>query len=83
MSRIPLTLREANKLIQSLVGLPISLPWKGYGSTIFLEIGNLASLKRSRNHQDGEACISIDWDWRVECDSMVKYGSSNSGPSIK
>ena len=83
MSRTPLTLTEANMLIQPLVGLPVSLPWKGYGSAIFLELGNLAPPKRSGYHNNGEAYISIEWDWRVESGTTVQFGSSNSRPDIK
>lgn len=83
MSRKPLTLDEANLLIRPLVDMPISLPWKGHGSAIFLELGNLAPLERPRQrHQKGEATIYIGWDWRVEKNSRVLYGSSNSKPEI-
>ncbi|MRW84771.1 DUF3027 domain-containing protein [Pseudoduganella sp. FT26W] len=78
-----LTLDEANLLIRPLVHMAISLPWKGRGSAIFLELGNLASLERPRQrHQNGEATIYIGWDWRVEAGSRVLYGSSNSQPEI-
>ncbi len=61
----------------------MSLPWKGYGSAIFLELGRLAPLKEGRHHQCGEACIFFEWDWRVEEASKVLYGSSNSRPKIE
>ena len=83
MSRTPLTLAEANLLVQPLIGLPVSLPWKGYGSAIFLELGNLTPSKRLEHHNEGEACIYIEWDWRVEGGSTIQYGSSNSRPDIK
>jgi len=84
MPRTPLTLAEANSLVQPLVGLPVSLPWKGYGSAIFLELGSLAPLQHSRQHHNkGEACISIEWDWRIEEGAKVLYGSSNSRPDIE
>lgn len=84
MSRTPLTLDEANLLIRPLVHMPISLPWKGHGSAIFLELGNLAPLERPRQrHQNGDATIYIGWDWRVEDGSRVLYGSSNSKPEIE
>ena len=82
MSRTPLTLAQANLLVQQLVGLPVSLPWKGYGSAIFLELGKLAPPERSARHDTGEACISLEWDWRVEEGAAVLYGSSNSRPDI-
>ena len=68
--------------IDDLVGLPVSLAWKGYGSQIYLEIGKLAPLNKKQNHRCGEACISIGWDWRVEKGSEILFGSSNSGPEI-
>ncbi|MES2257574.1 MAG: DUF3027 domain-containing protein [Pseudomonadota bacterium] len=84
MSRTPLTIDEANFLIRSLVHMPISLPWKGHGSAIFLELGNLAPLERPRQrHQKGDATIYIGWGWRVEEGSRVLYGSSNSKPEIE
>jgi hypothetical protein len=64
--------------------MPISLPWKGHGSAIFLELGNLAPLERPRQRrQDDDATIYIGWDWRVEDGSRVLYGSSNSKPEIE
>lgn len=84
MSRSPLTLAEANLLIRPVVGLPVSLPWKGHGSAIFLELGNLAPLTRPRQRrQDGDVTIYIGWDWRVEKGARVLYGSSNSKPEIE
>jgi len=83
MSDIALPIEEFQALVQPLVGLPVSLPWKGYGSAIFLELGELAPLKSSRrHHNEGQACISVEWDWRVEAETRVLYGSSNSGPKI-
>ena len=84
MSHTPLTLDDANLLIRPLVHMPISLPWKGHGSAIFLELGNLAALERPRQrHKNGDATIYIGWDWRVEAGSRVLYGSSNSKPEIE
>ena len=75
---------EFARLVQPLVGLTVTLPWKGYGSAIFLELGQLTVVEsRRRNHAVGEACISVEWDWRVEHKSSVLYGSSNTGPRIE
>ncbi|WP_207679713.1 hypothetical protein [Desulfonema magnum] len=35
-----------------------------------------------QHHENGEACISADWDWRIEKDKKILFGSSNSGPQI-
>jgi hypothetical protein len=74
---------EIRSLLQSLVGHTVSLPWKGYGSAIFLELGQLTPVVYKRHqHERGEACIEIEWDWRVEEGAGVLYGSSNSRPEI-
>lgn len=80
-------IRPLNKfqpLVKSLIGLPVALPWKGAGTTIFLELGKLGRLYSKHGHgRKGKACIAVFWDWRVECSSRVLYGSSNSGPEIE
>ena len=72
-------------MVQPLVGLAVSRPWKGYGSTIFLELGNLSPhyFKERRLGDEGEAHIEVSWDWRVENGTKILYGSSNSGPCIE
>ena len=57
------TADEFQALIAPLLGMPISHPWKGYGSAIFLELG---ALDEAKNNSNGEACICVEWDWRVE-----------------
>jgi hypothetical protein len=75
---------EFAKLVRPLVGLTVGLTWKGYGSAIFLELGQLTPIEsKRRHHAAGEACISVEWDWRVEHDASVLYGSSNTGPQIE
>ncbi len=65
----------------ALTGLPISCAWKGYGSTVFLDLGELVYSETNPKGQS-EACIQIDWDWRIEGGSNIICGSSNSGPEI-
>lgn len=71
------------QIVQPLLGLTISLPWKGYGTAIFLELGVLAPPEPHRRYNVGEACIYVAWDWRVEAENAVLYGSSNSRPKIE
>lgn len=67
----------------ALVGLRVSRPWKGYGTAIFLELGELSEVRSLRGGSvTGQACISIEWDWRLELGSSVVAGSSDSGPAI-
>ena len=78
-----LTEEEFKNLTQPLVGLPVSLPWKGHGSAIFFELGTLAPVEFGRRiHSKGEAGISVEWDWRVEAGAVVLFGSSSSRPKI-
>ena len=64
--------------------MPVSLAWKGYGSAVFLELGQLLPPEGERaRHERGEACLAIEWDWRVEKTSSVLFGSSDSGPEIE
>ena len=84
MSDEALSADALRALIAPLEGLPVSLPWKGYGSAVFLEVGALAPLSSKRQHHNsGEACIAVEWDWRVESGPVVLYGSSDSGPAIE
>jgi hypothetical protein len=80
-----LTAEQANEKIRALIGLPVSLPWKGYGSAIFLELGELTRRRsgQRRAHDEGKVCIYIGWDWRCEAGNTVLFGSSNSRPAIE
>ncbi|MEY2482671.1 MAG: hypothetical protein QOK24_1199 [Verrucomicrobiota bacterium] len=83
MKRSEVTADEFDALVRPLIGMSVSLPWKGYGSTIFLELGQLSPLPGPQRHDRGEACIWVDWDWRIEEGAKVVCGSSNRGPEIE
>jgi len=56
MARTVITATAANDLLRGVFELPVSLPWKGHVSAIFLELGNLAPLTRPKQRrQCGEA----------------------------
>lgn len=71
---------EFAESISGIAGQPLTYLWRGYGSAIFLECGNLAepqvfaSGKKSR-HPEGEWCIEIEWSWRVEGKRRIWCGS--------
>ena len=71
---------NSGNFLSPLIGLEVSRPWKGYGTAIFLELGTLTldPDSRLREYHRGEACIGIEWDWRVESETAVAYGSSDS-----
>jgi hypothetical protein len=64
---------------EPLIGLPLSLLWRGYGSAIFLEFGDLVPwfLRNGRrmNHDRGEMGLGITWSWRIEDSSSIIAGS--------
>lgn len=76
--------REAfHQLTRALIGLTVSRPWKGYGSAVFFELGELTQAIAPRGgFLVGAASICVEWDWRVEAATAVLYGSSNSRPQI-
>ncbi len=64
-----------------LIGLPISLVWRGYGSAIFLELGELfEEPRRGKNGQvrmalKGQFGVMIEWSWRIERPKSIYFGS--------
>jgi len=77
---------EFEKLVSPLIGLEISHPWRSVGTAIFLELGSLTPNFHTRTgrrlNDSGEACIMIEWDWRVETRTEVAFGSSDSRGTI-
>jgi len=67
---------------ETLVGLPVSRVWQGYGSAIFLEFGRLHST-RKRDGQPGsprgEWSLFIEWSWRIEGKRRIWCGSWSDG----
>jgi hypothetical protein len=63
-----------------LIGLNLAHVWRGYGSAIFLEFGELRERKfkngKPRN-PGGEFGVMIQWTWRIERDDCILCGSSN------
>jgi hypothetical protein len=71
-----------------LVGLQVSHLWRGYGSAIFLEFGELSaprdpdgSLSRRRDgsllNPRGQIGIGIQWNWRIEHATWIICGSGS------
>lgn len=81
-------IEDFQKLVQPIIGMVVSLPWKGFGTAILFELGQLAEIEielvgRRRRRKKGEASIGVEWDWRVERGCEVLFGSSNSRPEIE
>jgi hypothetical protein len=77
-----LSLQGFAAFTETLIGLPVSRVWQGYGSAIFLEFGKLHST-RKRDGQPGsprgESSLMIEWGWRIEGKRRIWCGSWSDG----
>lgn len=74
-------LTNATPFIHSLIGKPVSHVWRGYGSALFLEFGELTPRKRLSGAEgipDGELTLMIEWSWRIENPRSILGGSWSS-----
>ena len=65
-------------LAASLSGQPISYLWRGYGSAVFIEFGELTPTTNrdgSPVHPEGQVSLRVEWSWRIEDDSTILSGS--------
>lgn len=65
-------------LAAALSGQPISHLWRGYGSAVFIEFGDLASTTKrdgSPGHPQGQVSLGVEWSWRIEVDAAIVSGS--------
>jgi hypothetical protein len=63
-----------------LIGLPVSHLWRGHGSALFLEFGQLrpsTTIRRdgSPGNPTGEMSLMIEWSWRIEGRRSILCGS--------
>ena len=65
-----------------LIGKQISHVWRGFGSAIFLEFGELSYdgllINDSNRNPNGEVTLMIEWSWRVEKIRSIMGGSWSS-----
>lgn len=62
----------------TLAGQTISHVWRGYGSALFIEIGELSPRARrdgSIGNPEGEVSLGVEWSWRVEDATAILCGS--------
>jgi hypothetical protein len=65
-------------LAASLIGKPISHLWRGFGSAVFFEFGDLTpTLKRDGlpGNPEGQVSLGVEWSWRIEDDTKILAGS--------
>jgi len=67
------------RVAADLVGMEVNLLWRGYGSAIFLEFGDLSPgwvpLHGRPLRPMGELTLSIEWSWRIEGAASIICGS--------
>lgn len=68
-----ISFEQAKKDIQKIVGLSVSRTWKGYGSAIFFELGELQKkYQKWINKDDGKNYHMIgDWTLWIESDWTI------------
>lgn len=75
-----ITRTEIDAAVASLVGLPVSRAWRGYGSAVFLEFGKLRPYKnrQGKDSPQGEVSLMVEWSWRVENARSIWFGAFSS-----
>ena len=79
---------EFDELTRPLLGLSISRTWRGAGTAIFLELGELSEeiyLRKdgtTRTSLRGQSGVMIEWSWRIERARSIELGSWSGNRKI-
>ena len=72
-------LTDHSAFLASFIGLPVSHVWRGYGSALFVELGELTPTRVRRDgspgNPEGEMSLMIEWSWRIERPRSILCGS--------
>lgn len=78
----------AEPFVSALIGKNVSHVWRGHGSALFLEFGELSVRKRAgrklTEHPEGELTLMVQWSWRIERARSIitgSWGEEKSWPS--
>ena len=58
--------------------MPIAHLWRGYGSAVFIEFGELTPRSNSDGspgQPEGEVSLGVEWSWRIEDVNEILCGS--------
>lgn len=85
--RTNISREQFHALTRPLVGIPVSHTWRGAGSAIFLELGELTTFTRTMRRGEvefmqGEVGLMLEWSWRVESPGAIQFGSWSENPRI-
>jgi hypothetical protein len=68
----------ATSILQSIIAMPVSQVWRGHGSALFIEFGELIERERISSRGislKGAATLMIEWSWRIERPRSILCGS--------
>jgi hypothetical protein len=88
-TRVAITQAQFHELTFPMIGLPVSRAWRGGGTAIFLEIGELTKeiFHCSNGHvvvrQRGQFTAMLEWGWRVERPQSIYFGSRSTDRLIE
>src|SRR5262245_43947969 len=69
------SIEQAQKDLQKIVGLPVARTWKGYGTAIFFELGNLYKSRLIGTNNEVQVSIKGDWSLCIETTwQLIKDG---------
>jgi len=66
--------------INSITGQTVALVWRGAGTAIFLEVGEVDDGIKPPT---GEYGVGIEWSWRIEEEHSILVGSFNNDEEIE
>ena len=73
--------------LELLSGMTISHVWLGHGTALFLELGKLSESRVTKaghtGNPQGEVTVIIDYDWRVERQASIYFGSNNTKKHLR
>ena len=73
--------------IKPIIDLPVAHAWRGHGSTIFLELGQLQTGRTRKDgsigNAKGEFTVFIDPNWRIEGKRSIICGSDDTNRAIE
>ena len=78
VSLVRVSREEFTSLVTELIGMPLTRGWRGFGSAVFLELGQLRRepyFNRPGHSLKGRVTVMVEWSWRVEGPRSVMFGS--------
>ena len=79
----PITEGQFKQMTRSLVGLPISRPWRGIGTAFYTEVGPLTQTYKRTGHAKADRGLDFSYGWRVEGQRSVLFGSFSGKQKIQ